>query len=156
MKTYKEIVIEKSKMEVKQVDKKYYLSELSKLATDKRAYLDEDVVADKYYLVFDVVEGKGKLPIGGFGIKGKSYITGLFSNAKGKGKAIFEMSLDILKKSKAKDITLFCIGDFLKKLYMSYGFKVDEVIKWDDKYAPKNWDYKKYGRPDLYEMSLKN
>lgn len=142
-------------MQVKQVDKKYYLAELSKLATDKRAYLDEDVVADKYYVVFDKVEGKGIVPIGGFGIKGGSYLTGLFSNAKGKGKEIFEKSLDILKKSNAKEITLFCIGDFLKKLYMSYGFKVDEVIKWDDTYAPKNWDYKKYGRPDLYEMSLK-
>lgn len=37
----------------------------------------------------------------------------------------------------------------LNKLYGSAGFKEYDRYTWNDDYAPNEWDYKKYGRPDL-------
>jgi len=32
------------------------------------------------------------------------------------------------------------------------GFKEYDCLKWDDQYAPDNWDYEKHGRPDMVMM----
>ena len=37
----------------------------------------------------------------------------------------------------------------LSDIYGRNGFKEYERYKWDDNYAPKNWNYEKYGRPDV-------
>lgn len=37
----------------------------------------------------------------------------------------------------------------LNKLYGSAGFKEYDRYSWNDDYAPDNWNYEKYGRPDL-------
>jgi hypothetical protein len=50
---------------------------------------------------------------------------------------------------------LDCIGSHLKDVYAGHGFEVADTLKWDDKYAPKNWNYEKFGRPDIYLMELK-
>ena len=37
----------------------------------------------------------------------------------------------------------------LSDIYGRNGYKEYERYKWDDNYAPKNWNYEKYGRPDV-------
>lgn len=37
----------------------------------------------------------------------------------------------------------------LSDIYGRNGFKEYERYKWDDNYAPQNWNYEKYGRPDV-------
>lgn len=50
---------------------------------------------------------------------------------------------------------LDCIGKRLAKAYESmFGFVVYRMEKWDDQCAPKGWDYKKNGRPNIYYLKL--
>lgn len=44
---------------------------------------------------------------------------------------------------------------FLSNLYDKHGFKETERFKWNDDYADPNWDYEKYGRPDVICRQLK-
>lgn len=50
--------------------------------------------------------------------------------------------------------TLDCIAPKLPDLYRKFGFREYKRIKWDDKYAPKGWDYERFGRPDIVFMRL--
>lgn len=43
---------------------------------------------------------------------------------------------------------------FLSNLYSKHGFKEYDRLKWDDQYANPNWDYAKYGRPDVVLRKL--
>ena len=140
-----------SGLTAKKVSKATYHKEVNKLPKDKRAYIDDTVVADEYYLATEDSE-----VVGGFGVRYDGYLTGLFGLKKGYGKKVFQLRLSISgKKVKGSNkLNLFCIGDFLRDMYKAYGFKVYETLEWDDQYAPKNWDYDKYGRPNLYEMTL--
>jgi hypothetical protein len=38
-----------------------------------------------------------------------------------------------------------CLSDF----YERNGFAEYDRCKWDDQYAPEDWDYEKYDRPDV-------
>ena len=49
---------------------------------------------------------------------------------------------------------LFCF-DILCPLYNQFGFKIYNIDRWDDKFAPRFWDYHKYGRPNVVWMKLK-
>jgi len=133
-----------------EVTKEYYHNILNMLPTDKRVYVYDEVISDKYYLVFD------GLPIGGFTTNYNGELNGLFSLKRGLGREIFKLRLVQAKKDCKGEcnLHLFCIGDFLKDLYREFDFKVDEVIEWDDTLSPKGWNYEKQGRPTLYTMSL--
>jgi hypothetical protein len=50
--------------------------------------------------------------------------------------------------------TLDCIGPFLPEFYASYGFEEYDRLEWDDQYAPPNWNYAEFGRPDVVMMRL--
>ena len=50
--------------------------------------------------------------------------------------------------------TLDCIGEFLANYYRKFGFVEYERMTWNDDYAPNNWDYKKFGKPDIIFMKL--
>ena len=50
--------------------------------------------------------------------------------------------------------TLDCTGDHLANLYSSFGFYEVSRVKWDNQYAPDNWDYIKFGTPDIIYMKL--
>ena len=83
-------------------------------------------------------------------------LEGLFTLIKGIGSRVFEEQ--IKKTFHVMDennhtISLFCIGDFLKEYYLLRGFKIDEVIKFDDNLASKHWNYSRFNRPNLYNMS---
>lgn len=42
----------------------------------------------------------------------------------------------------------------LTRIYSAAGFVETERIKWDDQYAPKGWDYERFGRPDVVTRKL--
>lgn len=136
------------RLKVIQVDKKYYDSVLNTLDEDRRNFLDKEIIADKYYLVFS------GLPIAGFATNSNGRLTGLFSKKKGIGDKIFPLRLkQSIEDSKKKELILECIGDKLKKFYSTYGFKVLYASRWNDELAPPSWDYDKFGRPNIYTMS---
>jgi HK97 family phage portal protein len=49
--------------------------------------------------------------------------------------------------------TLDCYEDFLPRLYSQVGFVATAKMRWNDDYAPPNWDYNEKGRPDVIIMS---
>ena len=51
--------------------------------------------------------------------------------------------------------TLDCYAGKLPKYYKQFGFREYKRIPWEDKYAPPNWDYKKFGKPDIIFMELR-
>ncbi len=40
----------------------------------------------------------------------------------------------------------------LVKIYARFGFRPYKVEAWDDRYVPKDWDYEKNDRPNIYYM----
>lgn len=51
--------------------------------------------------------------------------------------------------------TLDCYDGFLPELYTQMGFVAVAKVKWNDDYAPPNWNYDKNGRPDVVIMKYK-
>ncbi len=49
---------------------------------------------------------------------------------------------------------LDCMNGFLVEFYGDQGFEEYDRMAWNDDYAPKNWDYKRFGRPDIIFMKL--
>lgn len=49
--------------------------------------------------------------------------------------------------------TLDCYDEFLPARYAQVGFVATAKAKWNDEYAPPNWDYNELGRPDVIVMS---
>lgn len=49
---------------------------------------------------------------------------------------------------------LDCIGEFLVSMYNKFGFAEIKRESWNNEYAPKNWDYKTFGKPDIVYMEL--
>ncbi|MBI2120697.1 MAG: hypothetical protein HYT94_03695 [Parcubacteria group bacterium] len=84
----------------------------------------------------------------GFGINPDGELVSVFSLEKSRGEIL-------VKKAVEEGAThLSCMGDKLLELYASFGFSPTEVIKWDDTLAPNNWDYERFGVPNIYQMSL--
>ncbi len=48
------------------------------------------------------------------------------------------------------------MGDYLLELYSEFDFSPVEILKWDNRFTPKNWNYERFGAPNIYEMRLKN
>ena len=70
-------------------------------------------------------------------------------NIKGVGDALIE-------SAKANGGTKLDHYDgFLSHLYSKHGFEEYDRYKWDDQYADPNWDYERYGRPDVILRKLK-
>lgn len=70
-------------------------------------------------------------------------------NIKGVGDALIE-------SAKANGGTKLDHNDgFLSDLYSKHGFEEYDRYKWDDQYADPNWDYERYGRPDVILRKLK-
>ena len=70
-------------------------------------------------------------------------------NIKGVGDALIE-------SAKANGGTKLDHYDgFLSDLYSKHGFEEYDRYKWDDQYADPNWDYERYGRPDVIIRKLK-
>lgn len=139
------------KLIVTPTDKDMYHVVLDRLKPDKRVYLDNVVEADNYYYIED---RSGKV-VGGFATTRRGYLTGVFTLVKGIGKEVFRLRLQQARKDLAtgvKQFRIFCTGDFLKEFYEELGFKVTDVVEWDDHFAPDGWNYEEKGRPNLYNM----
>lgn len=95
---------------------------------------------------FDITIIKGK--DAGYAITPEEELVGLFnySDIKGLGK---ELVIDAIAKGAR---TLNCFSGFLPKYYAQFGFVEIDRIKWDDQYAPKDWDYMTKGKPDIIYM----
>jgi hypothetical protein len=52
---------------------------------------------------------------------------------------------------------LYCLDGrgMLQRLYARHGFEVVSRDPWNEAYAPINWDYERFGRPDCIRMELR-
>lgn len=134
-------------MKVLEVDRVYYMSVLGQIADDKRIYLDDTPLGDKYYLVF---EG---FPVGGFITNQDGMLGGIFSLKRGIGRRIVALAIKYQEATSiGSQIGITCIGNFLMELYEDFGFEVNKVYAFDVNIAPKEWDLHKYGKPNVYFM----
>jgi len=86
----------------------------------------------------------------GVGLSNTGEIINLFNNSKVSGAGRLALNFAIAKGG----THLSCFDGFLRWYYQKFGFECVKQIPWDSKYAPKNWDYKKYGTPDVIYMVL--
>lgn len=90
----------------------------------------------------------------GFGLKplpeGHVDIIGVHNNTDIKG--IGEALVDSAIRLGGTDLDHY--DGFLSDFYAKKGFNSYARMEWNDAYAPKNWDYEKYGRPPVIMRSL--
>jgi len=132
-----------------------YHSYLNELESDLRAFIGEIVVADHYFLAIDLEKEE---VLGGFAFSDNGELQGLFSLVRGKwlGEEFFDKQVTIATKhlkGKIKWLTLNCLGLRLHGFYSASGFKRDNVARWDERLAPKEWNTKRFGMPNLFYMS---
>lgn len=85
----------------------------------------------------------------GFGIDPSGELISVFALERKRGHILVGEAV----KKGAKYVN--CIGEHLKSLYSDFGFEVVEEIDWDDNFAPKDWNYERFGRPEVYDMKIK-
>lgn len=88
----------------------------------------------------------------GYAITPDQEIVSLFNNSPIKG--IGRIALNDAIKNNGNNLE--CFDGFLSNLYNQFGFKTKKRIKFNKKYAPKNWNYKNFGMPDVLTMHLTN
>jgi hypothetical protein len=86
----------------------------------------------------------------GFGINPDGELISVFALEKGRGKVL------VAEARKRGALYLSCMGEHLLKLYSEFDFSPVEVTKWDNQFAPKNWNYERFGMPNIYDMKLIN
>jgi hypothetical protein len=84
----------------------------------------------------------------GYALSPDNDLIGVFNNSSRPGAGQEALIHGISNGAK----TLDAIDGFLPKYYKKFGFVEKKRLTWDDKYAPKNWNYEKYGRPDIVFM----
>ena len=86
----------------------------------------------------------------GFGITKDKELISVFSLERKRGKTF-------VAEARARGAThLGCMGEHLLDMYSEFGFSPVEVLHWDNQFAPKNWNYERFGTPNIYEMKLVN
>jgi len=88
----------------------------------------------------------------GYGITSDKEIISLFSHrGAGQGAQAIENAV------KNGGTHLWCFDGKLPGFYKGYGFEEikKDRLKWNDDYAPENWDYEKFGRPDVLHLKIK-
>lgn len=86
----------------------------------------------------------------GFGVNPDGELISVFALEKQRGRILVAEA----RKQGAKYLS--CMGDHLFELYSQFDFGKTEVLKWDNQFAPKNWNYERFGNPNIYEMRLLN
>lgn len=87
----------------------------------------------------------------GYGITKEGELVSVFNNSGKKGLLKIIMPEAILNGATSLD----AYEGYLSGRYEEFGFEIVETIPWDDKFAPKGWDFDKYGRPNVVKMKLK-
>jgi hypothetical protein len=132
---------------IKEASPEEFIKQRDKLPKALRAFLTP-YNADEYRasgVKLKLYEGGG----GGYGLKGDELISVFSLPGEHVGSELVE---DAIANGAKK---LDCLDDPLLDFYTRKGFKLVKTDKWDDKYAPKDWDYEKFKRPNLYYMELK-
>lgn len=86
----------------------------------------------------------------GFGVNPDGELISVFALERQRGKILVAEAM----KHGAKYLS--CMGDHLLEMYSEFGFSSVEILKWDNKFAPKNWNYERFGTPNIYDMKLIN
>jgi hypothetical protein len=113
------------------------------------SYTPDDYNKFKTFLSNDKQSGYAIKP-GTLTESGKPEGISVFSNIKGRGPGIVEDAVDV---GGAKQLDAFDINNKLPKLY-GKEFKETYRYKFDPQYAPADWDYDKFGKPDVIGMEL--
>ena len=129
-----------------EVSSTYYLSTLAQLQPDKRQYLDDDILADHYYLVFQ------GLPVAGFGTNKDGRLTGLFSLSLGIKDQLMDTRVKqaMLDKDEGEQLKMNCIGKYLIHDYTTRGFTITKTYNWNPTLAPVHWVSEE--NPFIYEL----
>lgn len=86
----------------------------------------------------------------GFGVNPDGELISVFALERSRGKVL-------VREARAQGaLYLCCMGDHLLNLYSEFGFSPVNILKWDNRFAPKNWNKERFGEPNLYEMRLVN
>lgn len=123
-----------------------FITQRDKLERDLFPYLTPHTAAEyKFYgTKLFLSDDKGS----GFGINPDGELISVFALERGRGKIL-------VAEAKQQGAThMSCIGDHLLKLYSEFGFAPVEITTWDNQFAPKNWNYERFGTPNIYEMKL--
>ena len=85
----------------------------------------------------------------GYAIKKDGDIVSVFNNS-----GVPNIGDELIKSAiKNNGHKLDHFDGYLSDFYEKAGFKEVDRYKWDDQYAPQNWDYDKYGKPDIVMRS---
>ncbi len=85
----------------------------------------------------------------GFGLNSDGQLISVFSLEKERGPLLVQEALARGARY------LNCMGKKLCELYGDAGFEIIKEESWNEEYAPKHWDYDRFGTPNYYEMELK-
>jgi hypothetical protein len=131
---------------IKEASPEKFIKSRDKLPKDLGAFLSPYTAGD--YKASGVKLKLHESGNGGYGLKGDELIS-LFSLP---GNRLGSQLIDDAIANGARKLD--CLGPQLKRTYEQKGFKVVKTDKWDERYAPKNWNYDLFGTPDLYYMEL--
>ena len=86
----------------------------------------------------------------GFGVNTDGELISVFALERKRGKILVAEA----RKQGAKYLS--CMGDHLLQMYSEFDFSPVEIMKWDNRFAPRNWNYERFGTPNIYDMKLIN
>lgn len=132
---------------IKEASPEEFIKQRDKLPKDKKPFLTQ--YASNEYKAAGVKLKLHESGNGGYGLKGDELISVFSLPGAHLGNQVVQDA--VANGAKRLD----CLGKRLVTLYRQNGFKVVKIDKWDEKYAPNDWDYAKHGKPDLYYMELK-
>jgi hypothetical protein len=84
----------------------------------------------------------------GFGVILDGELISVFALERQRGKILVAEAI----KQGAKYLS--CMGEHLLEMYSSFEFSPVEILQWDNKFAPKDWNYERFGTPNIYDMRL--
>lgn len=125
----------------------FYVAIKQAMAGDSRECFLSDYSQVDYEMMVTVLMYNDQA---GFALEGDN-LANIFSSRQNPVK----QSLDIMMPSVLSfGVTkLDCFGEDLCRKYAKYGFAAVTVTRFLDEYAPRNWDYGKFGRPAVYFMA---
>jgi len=136
-----------SKSGIKDASPEEFIKQRDKLPKDQRGFLTPYTANE--YKAAGVRLRLHESGNGGYGLKGSELVSVFSLPGAHLGNQVVQ---DAVTNGAKK---LDCLGERLVLLYRQNGFKVVKTDKWDDQYAPEDWDYAKHGKPNLYYMELK-
>ncbi|ETR65991.1 MAG: hypothetical protein OMM_05843 [Candidatus Magnetoglobus multicellularis str. Araruama] len=117
----------------------------SKFKTFLTQYTPEEIINNSKAIILNNSHKKA-----GAVVTKENDITSVFNNSGVKD----EGKIALIKAIEAGGETLDHIDGKLSKIYEEMGFEETRRMKWNDEYAPENWNYEKDGRPDIIFRKL--